>query len=134
MFAEYAASRVATATVLIDNGAEVNHRDGLGRTPLWLACWNCSPDMPDLISLVVLLLKRGADVCTVDKSRSTVLHAACCGGSRGLVEVLLGSGAGAMLRERDIRHMTAVEVALERRHDDVAQLLIDWGTSNGVKL
>ena len=41
---------------LLDQGADVNHRDTCGRTALWLASWL------DHADLVALLLKRGANV------------------------------------------------------------------------
>jgi hypothetical protein len=47
-----------TVKALIAKGADVNQRDYHGRTPLIVACTECSPSTPSVASL---LLKGGAD-------------------------------------------------------------------------
>ena len=68
-----AASMGNTGSVkrLIAEKADVNARDGLGRTPLYLACWSGNADN------VQMLLKAGGDVNVKAIDDSTPLIAAC---------------------------------------------------------
>ena len=80
---------------LIDNGADVNARDGEGNTPLILASFYASPEC------VALLLEKGADVNAANKAGVTALIRAAT--SHEKTRLLVGSrreGPGAHGRSR----------------------------------
>jgi ankyrin repeat protein len=84
------------ARTLIRHGAEVNVRDGAGRTPLFDAVW-AGPD------LVQCLIAAGADVGATSTDRYTALHEAVrASGSSGDTEVvglLLQHGANVLAKD-----------------------------------
>ncbi len=79
---------VATATLLLDQGADVNATDQFGNTSLHLAV-----RYPDLVRL---LLERGARVGARNAFGDTPLHRAV--GDKRIVELLLTAGADATAR------------------------------------
>ena len=90
--------------------ALVHSWSGDGYTPLHLAAFFGHGET------VRLLLDRGADVAARSKNRMEVmpLHSAVAGQHRSVVEALVEGGA-------------PVDVALERGHEDVADVLEDGG-------
>jgi ankyrin repeat protein len=76
------------ATLLLDQGADVNATDQFGNTSLHLAV-----RYPELVRL---LLERGARVGARNAFGDTPLHRAV--GDRRIVELLLGAGADATAR------------------------------------
>jgi ankyrin repeat protein len=79
---------IAIATLLLDQGADVNATDQFGNTSLHLAV-----RYPELVRL---LLERGARVGARNAFGDTPLHRAV--GDRRVVELLLGAGADATAR------------------------------------
>ena len=69
--------------VLVKFGADINHRDRGGRTPLHWAVGGQRPQ------LAALLLSLGADVMTTDNHGHTALHTAILAGSQSCVALLL---------------------------------------------
>ena len=90
----YAAGRgyEQVSRVLLEAGADVNHRTGKDRTALWAAF---SEEHSDLCRL---LLKYGADPSTKIGGNSILFHAVDDGNTE-MVEILLDAGAGI---ERDV--------------------------------
>ncbi|GEM_PF-7067332 len=79
-----------TAVELIAKGADVNGRDGGGRTPLFEAL-RCPTPMASL------LISKGADVNVVDKNGETPLFQAATALNKDAVALLLEAGAGESL-------------------------------------
>src|SRR5690606_18967125 len=80
-------------TRLLDAGADVNQRDGLGNAALSLAIENRDVDM------VQLLLDRGADANTPDVAGETPLMQAARTGAPGIVRAILERGVDVDARE-----------------------------------
>ena len=107
--------------VLIDVGADIETKTDTGRSPLHLA------SLSGALTTVMMLVKAGADVRATDSNRDTCLTLAAHFGHTDTVRYLVG------LPEVDLNHQdsknynTALHVAVERKHGNVVQVLIDAG-------
>ncbi|OJD27442.1 hypothetical protein ACJ73_01170 [Blastomyces percursus] len=99
---------------LIEDGAEANETDDLGRTALSWAAVNGRPDM------VQWLIEYGADVNTVDSYRRTPLSWGAQAGAQ-LVRILIDRGANVNLAGRN--GLRPLEVAVEFGHRDEATIV-----------
>ena len=75
---------VKLATLLLDQGADVNSKDNNGSTPLHDAAWHGQADF------AALLLDRGAEVNAEDRDGWKPLHYAAWNGHADVVALLLG--------------------------------------------
>ncbi|HEX3951284.1 MAG TPA: ankyrin repeat domain-containing protein [Steroidobacteraceae bacterium] len=82
-----AAGNLAQTTLLLDQGAAVNTRDALGRTPLLVAVTH------NKLEAVRLLLARGADPNAADNAGSTPLQLARNKDFRDIAALLVRAGA-----------------------------------------
>jgi ankyrin repeat protein len=105
---------------LLDAGADVNLRTGLGVDALSLAIENRDPDM------VQLLLDRGADVKTADAAGETPLMLAARSGSPEIVRAVLAKGVDIDLREPHDRQ-TALMIGVRSGSPDLVALLLAAG-------
>ena len=106
--------------LLIDAGADTERKDDDGRSPLHLASRSGE------LTTVKMLVKAGADVRATDAKGNTCLIFAACFGLTDTVRYLLG------LPEVDLNHQqsknfTALHLAVQKKHADVVQVLIDAG-------
>ena len=106
--------------LLIDAGAEIDLKSGDGRFLVHLA------SLLGALDVVKLLVRVGAGVCVTDNGGSTCLILASYSGHIETVRYLVG------LPEVDVNHRdsddyTALHCAMEEKHTDVVQLLIDAG-------
>ena len=106
--------------VLIDAGADIEAKNVEGRSPLHFA------SISGELTTVKMLVKAGADVRATDAERATCLMFAAYHGHTDTVRYLV------CLPEVDLNHQgtknyTALHVAVERKHADVVQVLIDAG-------
>ena len=113
-----------TCGALIRRGAVVDRADNHGQTPLFLACCNGH------LGMVEVLLDRGADVDRPRGDGMTPLCAACtaCPDTR-VVELLLRHGARVDPVTTD--GFTALDVAADKRHGDLCELLLSHGARLG---
>ncbi|KAK1690156.1 hypothetical protein BDP55DRAFT_544336 [Colletotrichum godetiae] len=106
------------AEVLIRKGARLDTTDGSDRSPLSRACSSGIAS----IELIKLLLDSGAEVESPDKNRRTPLfHAASTFSQPDIVELLVSKGASMEVQDRF--GQTAVGIATQHGHHDVARLL-----------
>ena len=99
------------ARVLLEFGAQVNIRDGHGKTPLQHACFNTNKDMLDMVRM---LLDYGADPDIPDAISHvgmTCLHIAVLYSRMELAELLLSRGAS--LDIKNAQGKTARSIASE---------------------
>ena len=106
--------------LLIAAKANINGINEYGVTPLSLACTNHSAPIVDR------LLKAGANPNAALPSGETVLMTCARTGNAETVKLLLGNGAKVDTKE-SWRGQTALMWAVEQKHADVAQVLIDKG-------
>jgi ankyrin repeat protein len=99
--------------------AYLNARDGLGRTPLFLASRRRNG------SVLRLLLEHGADINVQDEDGWTPLYLASYNGALEVVRLLLEHSAD--VEVKDMSGETALQKAAEHGHDEVVKLLREHG-------
>ncbi|MDE7299185.1 MAG: ankyrin repeat domain-containing protein [Lachnospiraceae bacterium] len=102
----------ALAPVFIEKGADVNHRDNFGNTPLLL---------DGDIDVVKALVKAGADVNARNSEGDTPLHRALETGSRQIAVYLIKKGAD--IHAVDKAQITPVQLAAEKGFDELLPLM-----------
>lgn len=110
------------ATVLLDQGADVNEGIFNGYNPLLAACWRFDAK----IDMVKLLLERGANVNYRDLNRNTALNMAVSNNRIDIVRLLLKYGASKDLtgcvHSNDLS-ITPLELAQMKGNVQIIQLL-----------
>jgi ankyrin repeat protein len=107
---------VDMAEFLMAQGADVNaSHPQLGCTPLHGAA------QEDKAEMAKFLLSKGAKISATDMSGATPLHTAAWWGRADVAGVLIASGAD--VNTRDQKGHTPLAVALERKNNDVVELL-----------
>ncbi|KFB40084.1 hypothetical protein ZHAS_00007683 [Anopheles sinensis] len=114
---------LATTALMVQEGADINHRDLLGCTALNYACSN------DSFYVVLLLLREGADLNIADINGDTPLHRATEYGRSDIVNTLLLHGADPNRANSDGN--TPLHLACERNEERCAILLVRGGATIG---
>jgi cytohesin len=141
------------AIALIDQGADVNERQGDGTTPLHWAVYRVDAELtallldngadPDVINaygasplgeairvaaddLVELLLEAGADPVSANTDGQTSLMLAARSGSKDIARALIDRGVDVNARE-SWRGQSALMWAADARFPDIVDLLIEHG-------
>ncbi|CAD5219398.1 unnamed protein product [Bursaphelenchus okinawaensis] len=106
--------------LLIDRGANVEHRDKKGFTPLILAATGGH------VEVCKLLISAG---CVIDaqseRTKDTALSLACSGGRRDVVELLLQFGANK--EHRNVSDYTPLSLAASGGYVEIITLLLNAG-------
>jgi ankyrin repeat protein len=107
--------------VLISKGVDVKARDTAGSTPLHDAAAAGRREVAEL------LIAKGADINAkaTNEYWTTPLHRAAFAGHKEMVELLIARGADANIR--DYRGRTALDLAEQRGHTEIAELLRKHG-------
>jgi ankyrin repeat protein len=114
-------NREKVIQLLLEHGADVNARDKKSRAPLYFAV---SGDL----TLLKLLLAKGARVDEVRSGRWSALHQACTMNTPlENVEFLLKSGADVNARSED--RSTPLHVAAFLGRADIVKMLVEHGAS-----
>lgn len=124
--------------LLVDHGANVQHKSKVGSSPLLMACQyfhlNRShqillgkPDVPIQLELVKFLVEHGADITETGRDGNTPLIAACLSGFKdpSLVTYLLEKGADPNVK--NVRGTTALHLAAEKGCLETVKELIKHG-------
>ena len=116
----------AVCQVLIDAGADIEVKDKEGRSPLHRA------SILGNFAIVKMLVKAGAQVCVTDTEGGTCLTLAASFGHTETVRYLV------TVPEVDVNHsgddsLTALHIAAQENHPEVAEVLIDAGADIEVK-
>lgn len=113
------------AQFAIDQGANVNYRAKMSRTPLHLAAYT------NQISMVQLLLKAKADVNSHDFVGLTPLHLAVRRNYTEIAQLLIENGA--QIDSGTLLHDTPLHCAVFNNHLEMAQLLLKYGAKADLK-
>ena len=116
------------ADILLQNGANVNAREGLGWTPLhWIARRFRSPIAR--VPITRVLIDHGADLEAHTLTHGeTPLHIAVKNGASKVARLLLESGANLEARTLSDNY-TPLHVAVLHRHTNSVRLLLSYGAS-----
>ncbi|MBX9741214.1 MAG: ankyrin repeat domain-containing protein [Beijerinckiaceae bacterium] len=120
LHAAAAAGDVAAIRGLVEQGADLNARDGNGRTPLHVATFQRKG------AAAQALIKAGADHALLDKQRYDAVTIAAVADDVPTLKALLASGASARL-VTSIYDGTALIAAAHLGHDGVVRELIAAG-------
>jgi ankyrin repeat protein len=116
---------------LLAAGADINHQNRHGQTPLIRAAY--SSMVRDAVGTV--LLEHGADPNRQDYRGDTILHILAADSRRsdssGLIRRLLSRGA--RLDIRNSKHQTPLMTAVERKHVSVVRTLIEAGADVNIR-
>ncbi len=114
----------AVAELLIAKGADVNARTKDGSTLLHTMAWNGNKE------IVGLLLENGADVNAKHNKGHTPLHFAVRTGKKEVVELLLTNGA--LVNANDEWGYTPLHWANKKDYRDIAELLLINGENKNL--
>ena len=112
-------NKVVAASVLIANGAEINHAKVDGYTPLHFAAWNDAPEA------AALLLENGAEVNAKADDGLAPLHFAAAVNASSAARLLLENGAE--VNATNNKNETPMDWAIHRKHADMRSLLRRYG-------
>lgn len=109
---------------LLDIGAQVNYQSNNGDTPLLVACKRGH------IETIHLLLRYGADanICGDDSMNS--LHVCASLGNAYALKILLDLSENVNINSKTNDGLTAYDIALANRFDDVCLLLLQYMESD----
>lgn len=112
------------ATLLLDQGADPK---AASRNPMQVHPIHSAAAARHL-AIVEILLKNGADVNARQHGGYTPLHSAATNGQSDMIELLIQNGADVHARTDDGK--SAVKLALEKHHPEIAGLLRRFGASD----
>lgn len=110
---------------LLGKGAELSHKDELGRSPFFLSV--CSGNH----EAVLLLLGHGGDVKEKDKQGMTPLHQAAHSGYLDMITILLDNGAN--INEQSRAGSTPLHMAVQNRQPEAVWKLLAGGSDEGIR-
>jgi uncharacterized protein len=119
-------TRPEIAEFLINNGAEVDHPNSQGRTPLIESAYNRKPE------LLKVYIDQGANINAQDKDGRTALNRAAANGQLENVRLLLESGADPTIA--DLKNRTALAFAQINKHEAVVALLLQTMKEKGIQV
>ena len=112
--------------VLIDAGTDIEKRNDKGRSPLHFA------SITGELATVKMLVDAGADVRATDAERDTCLTLAAYHGHTDIVRYLV-SFPEVDLNHQEINNCTTLYCAVQEKHADMVQVLIDAGADIEIK-
>ena len=104
--------------MLLEKG-DMNALDRNGLTPIMLAS-----KYHHLEVVKVLLTKEDIDLITRDREENTVMHHACAGGNKKIIELLMAQNNGPDLDARNSDHDTPLVAAARNYQVDVVRMIL----------
>lgn len=120
-FASRKSANLATVKLLIDSGADLEARDGLGATPLHHSLIFKAPELAEE------LIRMGADISACSNDKKTPLHRAAGKKFYSVVELLIKKGADP--NARDGEGLTSLHEAVLENDAQMIKLLLNKGAN-----
>ncbi|KAK1770501.1 ankyrin repeat-containing domain protein [Phialemonium atrogriseum] len=112
--------------LLVEKGAEIDAKDGYGKTPLHWAAKNGHK------AIARLLVEKGAEIDAKDGyDGRTPLHWAAKNGHEAIARLLVEKGAE--IDTKDVDNRTPLHLAAENGHEAIARLLVEKGAKIDAK-
>lgn len=115
----------AVVRLLVDNGAQVNPKGGVGENPL------CVASMRGNEKIVQILLEKGADVNAGENSEALII--ASGHGHEQIVRMLVEKGADMKARTKLPHNFSALEIASGNCHVQTVRILLRQGADMKLK-
>uniref|UniRef100_A0A182JKY4 ANK_REP_REGION domain-containing protein n=1 Tax=Anopheles atroparvus TaxID=41427 RepID=A0A182JKY4_ANOAO len=115
---------LSTVTMMVQSGANINHRNRGGHSALQYAC------SKGKLHIVNYLLGAGADVNITDRLGETPLHRATSQGHKHIVEALLAHGANPNIANKEGN--TPLHLACEDNEQTSALLMLKRGANRAL--
>ncbi|KAJ7617291.1 hypothetical protein FB45DRAFT_801092, partial [Roridomyces roridus] len=112
-------NRTTLVSLLLENGIDVNAKDGRGRTALEIACAQNNTE------IARLLVEQGADANAMTPFLGTALQTAAWVGNEEIVQLLLARGAD--INAHGDYFGSALQAASSRGNTDITRLLLELG-------
>lgn len=114
----------------LDNNANPNQYNDIGKLPIVVVCGKESVNENDIYRIVELLISRGADVNKTSRynnTGNTVLHVSASYNYTKVVKLLLEKGANKEVRESSMGDTPLIRASRFPGNSEVIQLLIQSG-------
>ena len=121
---------IAAVKQHISTGTDVNVKNELGMTPLFLATGMGHKEIAEL------LISKGADLNAKDKNGGTPLHIASSRGQKEIAQLLIASDAevNAMILSGSYKGITPLDFATKFNETETADLIRKHGGKTGEEL
>ena len=113
--------------ILINNGADINHKRFRGASALHEAVANVSAEnLNRKIAVLETLLSHGIDIETADEDGHTALHCAALSGNLEMAKILINKGAS--VNAKNNWADSPLDSAASGGHLEMAKLMLEKGT------
>ena len=113
--------------LFLDNGADIHAKNDIGLAPFSEAAWRIK-DEENALSMMKLLLDRGANLEAAGKYRLRALHIAVVEGRHEMTRFLLDKGVDTEATA-SVTHLVPLSLAVHSNRPEMVKILVDHGVN-----